>query len=416
MTKIQTKLADYLHTYKKRYPLSGAVLAAKGGEILYEEAFGYASEEHQVPNTLDTKFGIWSVTKSFTAMSIMMLAEQGLLRLNDPVSDYIPSFKRREPMTIRHLLQHRSGLPNFTNMPEYNADWNKWPASKEVVLKRLEDKPNDFAPGTAFAYNNTGYYTLGVIVEAVSGISYEDYLHTRILQPLGMHNTGINNGRRVIPGLASAYSASGQTLAPAEFIDMSSVTTAGGMYSTVRDLLKWDQALYSDVLISQALIREVFSQEEEGYGLGWFLDHKHERRRVYHGGAYRGFRSELHRFPEKQMTVILLSNYDFVPVTKLTDHLSGILFGEEAVTPEPPPAYPIQDSGLLPLLGFYEGFGCQARVARDEEGVYFIWNNRERNPIYAISETSFQHKYHDLSYTFKQKDGEWTFLGMKKRL
>lgn len=415
MNTVRTKLAHYLHNYKERYPLSGTVLIAKNGSTIYEEASGNANEEHLVPNTMDTKFGIWSVTKSFTAMSIMMLAEQGMLRLDDPVSDYLPALRSRETMTIRQLLQHRSGLPNFTNMPEYNANWNKWPTSKDMVLERLADKPNEFLPGTAFAYNNTGYYLLGVIVETITGGSFEDFLVSNILKPLGMTNTGINNGRCVIPGLASPYSHTGQTLTPAEFIDMSSVISAGGMYSTARDLLKWDQALYTDKLISQAIIREVFGQEDEGYGLGWFLDRKHERRRIYHGGAYRGYRSELHRFPEEQLTVIVLTNYDFVPVTKLADQLSGIFFGEESAPLELPPAYPIEDSELVPLLGLYEGFGCQAIVGRDEEGVYFIWNNKERNPIYAISATSFQHKLHDLTYTFKQKDGQWSFLGMKKR-
>lgn len=415
MNTVRAKLAQYIQHYKERYPLSGAILIAENGTPVYEDAFGYANEEHLVPNTMDTKFGIWSVTKSFTAMSIMMLAEKGLLRLDDPVSDYLPSFKNRETMTIRHLLQHRSGLPNFTNMPEYNANWNKWPASKETVLERLENKPNDFTPGTAFAYNNTGYYLLGVIVEMITGGSFEDFLGPSILQPLGMTDTGVNNGRRVIPGLASPYSHSGQTLAPAEFIDMSTVIAAGGMYSTARDLLKWDQALYTDKLISQAVIRDVLGQEEGGYGLGWFLDRKHERRRVYHGGAYRGYRSELHRYPDEQLTVIALTNYDFVPVTKLADQFSSILFGEEASPLELPPAYPIEDSEVAQLLGLYEGFGCQAVVGRDEEGVYFIWNNKERNPIYAISATSFQHKLHDLTYSFKLKDGQWTFLGMKKR-
>ncbi|RIX53570.1 class A beta-lactamase-related serine hydrolase [Paenibacillus nanensis] len=412
----QTKLANYLHTYRERYPLSGTVLIAQNGSILYEEAFGNASEEHQVPNTMDTKFGIWSVTKSFTAMAIMMLAEQGLLRLDDPAGDYLPSLKSRDSMSIRQLLQHRSGLPNFTSMPEYNADWNKWPAAKETVLERLADKPNDFLPGTAFAYNNTGYYLLGVIVEAVTGSGFEDFLRLRILQPLDMRSSGINNGRCVIPGLASAYSASNQTLAPAEYIDMSTVISAGGMYSTARDLLKWDQALYSDTLVGRSVIEDVFSREEEGYGLGWFLNRKHDRRRIYHGGAYRGYRSELHRYPDERMTVILLSNYDFVPVTRLVDHLSGIVFGEDAAPPVPPSPYPIAEAELAPLLGRYEGYGCQAIVDRDEEDIYFVWNNRERNPIYPISETSFQHKYYDLSYSFKKNhDGLWTFLGMKKQ-
>lgn len=413
---VEKKIGEFLHAYKKRYPLSGTVLVAGNGSILYEEAFGRASEEHLVPNTMDTRYGIWSVTKSFTAMAIMLLAGQGLVRIDDRVRDYLDDFDRSEPITIRHLLQHRSGLPNFTSLASYNANLNKWPMTQGECLAVLRDVPGSFNPGESFAYNNTGYYLLGLIVERVTGESFDSFLRSRILEPLGMRDTGINDGRRVIPGLASAYHSSGYELAPSEFIDMSSVFTAGGMYSTARDLLLWDQALYGDKLLSHSVVDHILRDEETGYGLGWFLDRKHDRRRVYHGGAYRGYRSELHRYPDDGMTVIVLSNYDFVPVTGLAEQIAGIAFGEDAVIPAPPPAYTLSEAEFGLLRGKYEGFGCQAVVDRDEEGYYFVWNKRERNPMYPVSGTSFRHAWHDRTYSFKpDSEGGMTFLGMEKR-
>lgn len=416
MSTIYKTLETYMKSYTELYPFSGRILIAFHGEPVYDRSFGYASEEHRVPVQADTKFGIWSVTKSFTAMAVAMLAQEGLLRFDDPVSDYIPMLKAYEPMTIRHLLQHRSGLPNFTSMAEYNANLNKWPLEIEQTLALMKDKPLDFSPGTAFSYNNTGYYLLGLIIEKVSGSSFESFITTRMLQPIGMSDTGMHNGRRIIAGLASAYASSGRQLAPAEYIDMSTVTSAGGMYATAADLLKWDQALYRNELISKELADEAFTFEDDGYELGWFLDRKHGRRRISHGGAYRGFRSELHRYPDDGVTVILLTNYDFVPVTKLAHDLAGLALGEAVVVPEQPPVYPMNDEEFRMLAGIYEGFGCIAEVDCDKDGYYFIWNRRERHELYPISSTEFRHAWHDLSYSFKLKDnGNWTFLGMKKR-
>lgn len=415
MTTLQQKITSYMEAYTAKYPFSGSIIVALHGEPVYNQCFGYASVEHQVHIRPHTRFGIWSISKSFTGIAIAMLVEDGLIRFDDPVSDYMPSFKAYGPMTIRHLLQHRSGLPNFTNMPEYNAHLNKWPLDKEQTLALLQNKPLDYSPGELFAYNNTGYYVLGLVIEQVSGMSFSSFVSSRILQPLGMQDTGVNNGRSVIPNLALAYSASGSELAPSEYIDMSTVTSAGGMFATAADLLKWDQALCSSKLISKELTGQVFDFTEDGYELGWFLDRRHSRRRISHSGAYRGFRSELHRYPDDGITVILLTNYDFVPSTKLAGSLADLALGEEADVPAQPSYYPMTPKEYDELMGIYEGFGCKAEVGRDSEGFFFIWNNRETHRFYPVSRTEFRHSWHDLNYVFKLKEnGIWTFLGMMK--
>ncbi|MFD0586997.1 serine hydrolase domain-containing protein [Paenibacillus sp. GCM10027627] len=317
----------YLDQYEQNWPLSGNVLIAQNGEIVFEKSLGYANLEHAIANRPSTKFGIWSITKSFTAMSLALLEENKRLRLDDHLSDYIPSFKRYEPITIRQLMQHTSGMPNFTSLPEFNSMWNKWTLAPDKWLQLLDDKPLHFSPGTAFSYNNTGYYLLGKIIEMVSGEPFHQFVQRRILDPLEMKDTGVNDGKTVITGLASPYQASGGEPRPCEFVEMSTVSAAGGMYSTAQDLLKWDQSFYTGQLLAADKLSYWLDLETEGYGLGWFQDSKFGKKRIFHGGAYRGYRSELHRFPEENATIILLTNYDYIPVTKIADALGGSFVG-----------------------------------------------------------------------------------------
>ncbi|GKU79456.1 serine hydrolase [Paenibacillus sp. L3-i20] len=415
MTSVSNRIKTYMEQYIDSWPFSGTILVAQEGEILYKLAHGHANIEHEVINSPTTKFGIWSITKSFTAMAIMMLAQQKLLRLDDPLSDYLPAFKKVEMITIRHLMQHESGLVNSTNLPEYNANLNKWPLSREQFLSVILEYPLDFSPGSQFSYNNTGYYLLGIIIEKLSGLTFEQFVTNRILEPLGMTNTGMNDSRRLISGLASSYDSSGYEPVPSEFIDMYAISSAGCMYSTIEDLYKWDQAFYSSQLLSQEVLHETFHSDNAKYGLGWFLDECNNQKRIYHGGAYRGYRSELHRYPQSKVTVIILTNYDFVPVTMLAEVLAGIVFGEDVTVPQLPQSFSLSPEKINEFIGTYEGFGCKAVVERDGDDLLFVWNDRISNPIYPISDTIFQHKWTNKSYSFKYKpDGTLSFLGLIK--
>jgi CubicO group peptidase (beta-lactamase class C family) len=413
--KQSQRLEQYLDQYEQSWPLSGTVLIAQRGEIKVHKAYGYANLEHQVPNTLDTKFRIWSLTKSFTGMAILMLKEQKRLRLEDPILKYLPQQHALEGITILHLLGHTSGIANYTSIPAYNQKLNKLNLTPMEMLQLFVSQPPAFMPGTSFAYNNSGYYLLGMIIEQITGMTFEDYITTYILQPLGMVNTGVYNNQQIISNLASPYHSSWGEYTQGEYIDMSSILSAGAMYSTAADLFLWDQALYSDQLVSHDTLEMAFHSSNLKYRFGWFLDERLERKRMYHGGAYRGFRSELHRYPEDQTSVIMLTNYDCVPVTKLTESLAGLIFGEPVRVPISPQAFPLDDSIYADYMGTYEGFGCKASVERSGQDYYFVWNDVEVTPFYPISETRFHHTKHDSQYEFKRNaQGELSFLGMQK--
>lgn len=408
-------LDAFLQDYERSWPLSGTVLVAQHGEIIFRKAYGYASLEHQVPNTIDTKFRIWSITKSFTAMAIMMLYDQKLLYFDDRITSYLPELSQLEDISIRHLMTHTSGLTNFTSLPAYNQHLNKQRLSHHDVLQLFVDKPLAFQPGTSFAYNNSGYFLLGMMIEKITGLTFERFVTDKILRPLGMENTGIDDNRKVIPNMSSAYDASGEDFTPCEYLDMCSSFSTGSMYSTVDDLYKWDQALYTETLVSKKTMELAFQSEGFNYGFGWFLDTRYDRRRIYHGGAYRGHRSELHRYPDEQTTIIMLTNYDFVPVFKLTESLTGILFGEQISVPTRPQSYPLDDRIYTNYMGTYKGFGCKAIVDRNEDQHYFIWNDETIIPFYPISESTFHHTWYDWECTFtRESNEEISFLGMKK--
>lgn len=415
MVTTSQRLEQYLNEYEQSWPLSGTVLVAQQGEILLKKAYGFANLEHQVPNTIDTKFRIWSLTKSFTAMAILMLKEQKRLRLEDSINKYFPEQYPLEGISITHLLNHTSGLTNYTSVPEYNQRLNKLKVSQQEMLDLFVSQPPGFIPGTSFAYNNSGYYLLGMIIEKITGMSFEDYITSFILQPLGMVNTGVYNNHKVISTIASPYQSTWSDYTQCEYIDMSSIFSAGAMYSTISDLYLWDQALYTDQLVSHDTLELAFHSSNLKYRFGWFLDESFNRKRMYHGGAYRGFRSELHRYPEDKTSIILLTNYEPVPVTKLTNSLAGLLFGEDIEVPIHPQTFSLKDSIYATYMGTYEGYGCKASVEHQGEDYYYVWNDETVTPFYPVSETKFHHTWQDWECDFKvNNQGEVSFLGMNK--
>lgn len=405
----------YMEDYKAKWPFSGTILVARHGEILFRQAYGQASLEHEVPNRTDTRFGIWSITKSFTALAVAILAGEEKLSYQDPISKYVPEMKAMPPITILQAMHHVSGLPNLTNVKAYNAKLNKVALSRAEAFELFLEQPLESEAGSRFAYNNTGYYLLGLVIEAVGGTSYKEWITDRILEPLGLSNTGVMDGCSLIPSLASAYQASENGPIPTEYVDMGLLFSTGGMYSTIDDLYAWAMSFERSSLLSKDSLNRFFGVTDAPYGLGWFLGQQHDRRRIHHGGAYRGFRSELHRYPDDGVAIIVLSNYDFVPVTKLADALAGIVFGNDATVPELPQPFEMSSERLQSYAGVYEGFGCKAVIGLDEQGLSVLWNDREVLRIYPIDSDLFHHRWFQSQYSFKRDEqGKLSFLGMQR--
>jgi len=342
------KIESLLNEYYKFKVFNGSVLVAEDGKVIYKNGFGLANMEWNIPNTPDTKFRVGSVTKQFTAMLIMQLVEEGKLKLNVPITTYIPDYPKDkgDKITIHHLLTHTSGIPNYTSLPTLN-DFMRDPITPLDLVKIFWDLPLDFEPGEKFSYSNSGYIVLGYIIEKVTGESYEDVLKEKIFEPLGMKNSGYDHTEVIIPKRASGYDKVGTDYFNTSYLDMSVPYSAGSIYSTVEDLYLWDQALYTEKLLSKNYLDKMFIPYAkppfaEGYGYGWALDKKHidniddSLNIIEHGGTINGFNSEILRITNSKDLIVLLNNTGVTKLNEISNKIIDILYDQPYELPEKP--------------------------------------------------------------------------------
>jgi len=326
-----TKAADErVQFYIKQNKFCGTVLVARAGPPIFQKAYGMANREWDVPNTLDTKFRLGSITKQFTATLILHLAEQGKLRVEDRISKYYTDAPASwSKVTIHNLLTHTSGIPSYTGLPGFFEKGSRDPRSPAEIVKLTQNMPLEFEPGTKFSYDNTGYILLGYVIEKITGKSYAAYLKETIFDPLGMHNSGYDEWTPLIHHRASGYRMDGNRVINAAYLDMTLPFAAGSLYSTVGDLLIWDQALYGENVLTKESKNKMFTPFLEKYGYGWFIDSMGRHKFVGHGGGINGFNTEIRRFTDDNLTVIVLSNLNTDSVGKLAGDLATLAFGEK---------------------------------------------------------------------------------------
>lgn len=334
---LSRRLDDYVAAHVTAGDFSGVVLLAKDGKPLFLKSYGLANREWQVPNTPDTKFRIGSITKPFTAMLVMQLHARGELQLDDSICRFLaPCPAAWQPVTIHHLLTHTSGIRSHSSVPAWQAR-NMVPHTSEEIVGYIRDLPLRSAPGTRHAYSNSGYFLLGLVIEKVTGRKYEDVLKARILTPLGMTGTGYDWPGTIIPKRASGYDGRGATLRNTPPIDMHSVFASGAMYSTALDLLAWDQALYGETLLSDALKSTMWTPALDDYAYGWEIAAPSPKTfghaRMSHSGGINGFGANLIRVPEPKLTAIVLSNNESTPATVMSNDILAIYYGQSVTLP-----------------------------------------------------------------------------------
>ena len=324
--ELRNWLREYMTFAQKFDRFGGVVLVARKGEPFFHEAYGMANHEWNVPNTLDTKFRIGSVSKTFTAAGIVKLAEEGKLNLDDPISKHIDNCPATwAKITIRHLLVHTSGLVNYTSLPAAQGDFLLKPHSRDEVLELFRDMPLASAPGEKYSYNNSGYFLLGIVIEKHSGGSCESYLRKVLFEPLGLENTGFEKDMPLLTKRASGYRIS-DTGNPENtfYMDMENASAIGGLYSTAEDLLAWDQSFNGNQIFSPQVIESIFVKDENSpYGLGWVVDKLGDSDRAYHDGGITDFSASIQRLTSKQITVIVISNQGSDAAIKVAYDISG---------------------------------------------------------------------------------------------
>jgi len=335
------KIQEVLTLAHKYRQFNGSALVAENGKIIYKGAFGMANMEWSIPNTPDTKFRLGSITKQFTSTLVMQLVEQGKIKLDGKLSDYLPDYRKDtgQKITVHHLLTHTSGIPSYTGLPNFFADVSRNPYKVDEFVKKYASGDLQFEPGSKFAYNNSGYFLLGAIIEKVTGKPYEQVLQENIFDPVGMKNSGYDHYSTILSKRAAGYekTSSGYTNAP--YLDMSIPYAAGSLYSTVEDLYLWDQALYTDKLISAKSKELMYTPFLEKYAYGWgvadasFKQNDQPIPQIAHNGGINGFSTVIVRFPREKNLIVLLDNTG-QPMDSLSGKLARILYTQPYELPK----------------------------------------------------------------------------------
>ncbi|MEW6412398.1 MAG: serine hydrolase [Candidatus Zixiibacteriota bacterium] len=389
---IGQELDRYLAGAHDLWNFDGAVSVSRDGRILYSRAFGLANQAMNEANTPETKFFIGSISKQFTAAAIMILHQDGLLDIDQPISAYLPSYPSEsgKKITVRHLLSHTSGIPNFTDDIEILLQRTE-PVSPDELIARFSSRALEFEPGTRFKYSNSGYVLLGRIIEAVSGQSYEAFLHKKIFKPAGMLNTGYGRREAAVPNRADGYTVGDkEVIVEALRVEYSMLYSSGALYSTVGDMAKWDSILYAGSILTQESIDEMTRPGCGGYGFGWFVEERFGRRHVFHGGFMDGFNATFERWPDDRLCVIVFSNEDEAPVKKMARGVAAIIFGREYVRPVSKKPSSVDPDLLVQYEGVYEMInGTYRFVTREGDTLYTHMQGEPRRTLLAQGVDTF---------------------------
>jgi len=383
----------------------GSVLVARSEEILLNKGYGSANLEWNIPNSPATKFRLGSVTKQFTAAAILLLEERGKLKTDDPVKKFMSDAPTAwEKITIYHLLTHTSGIPNFTSFPDYPSQ-KPFAATPEKLVARFRDKPLDFQPGEKWSYSNSGYILLGYVLEKASGESYEKFLQENIFGPLDMKDSGYDSNSAIILRRASGYGPGKDGPMNAEFIHMSIPFSAGALYSTTEDLLRWQRGLFGGKLLSAASLAKMTTPFKDDYACGVGVRTVNGRRVIDHGGGIEGFNTFLAYYPDDKLTVVALSNLNGGAPQQIVSQLAAIARGEKVELPSERKEISVAPKILQQFVGTYQLAPKVNMMITIESGQLISQvSGQGKVPLFATSETKFFPKVVDAEIEFGKDD------------
>jgi CubicO group peptidase (beta-lactamase class C family) len=393
-----------------------ALLVARDGKVLLSKGFGIADLAHDAPITPTTKFRIGSVTKQFTAAAILKLQEEGKLSVDDKLTKFFPDYPRGDEVTIHHLLTHTSGIKSYTSKPDFLVTATASTAIDKMI-DSFKNDPFDFEPGSKLLYNNSGYFLLGAIIEKVSDKSYNDYLRDTFFEPLGMHDTGVHSATAVLKHEATGYSYDGTNTSRAVNWDMSRAGAAGSLYSTVEDLMRWNEGLFNGKVLSEASLKaamtpvKLASGEDPSmsYGYGLMIGERRGLKTISHGGGLHGWSSILTRFVDQDTTIVVLHNalpaMPGLSPGEVADFLADAFLWQEM---KPHPRYE-EDKSVDPttftaFVGRYDYMGAVMDIALEGTQLTAQLMGQPRHPIFPLSGSRFFWKVVDAQIEFLKDD------------
>ena len=402
-----------------------AIIVKKEGNILYHKAFGKANVELGVDMQPSHVFRIGSVTKQFTACAILKLAEENKLTLQDDIHKYLPDYPtQNHKITIEHLLTHTSGIKSYTDLPEWTEEVRRKDFEPLDLIKTFQRDELDFPPGEKFKYNNTGYFILGYIIEKASGMSYPDYIKETFFKPLKMMNSYYGSSTQIIPNRASGYqkNADGK-LQNANYLSMTQPYSAGSLLSTVEDLAKWNEAVFSYKVVSKESLKKAHTPyklnngNETGYGYGWGIGTSLNKKTIQHGGGINGFLTQSTYFPEEDLHIAIFSNcLCFSPaelINPVASFTLGIPLGRKEVK--------LSVDKLKKLTGEYQlSPTFSINITLEENQLMAQATGQQKIPVFAEAELLFFLKVVDAQLEFIEEGKKITGLylhqgGMKQK-
>jgi CubicO group peptidase (beta-lactamase class C family) len=403
------KIDDYVNAQIRERNIPGLSIAVvRDGQVVKAQGYGLANVELNAPATADTIYQSGSVGKQFTATLVMMLVEDGKLKLDESIRTYMPEAPATwQDIRIRHLLSHTAGVSNaLYNELDMRRDY-----TEEELFKRIAELPLDFKPGEKWNYSNCGYVTLGILIHRVSGKFYGDLLRERIFEPLGMTTARIISEADIIPNRAAGYLLRDGKLRNQDWVSPSLNTTAdGALYLTVLDLAKWDAALYTEKLLKKSSLDLMWTpvRLNDGttapYGFGWFLGNVNGHRLIQHGGAWQGFNADIARYVDDKLTVIVLANRAGAAPDAIGRGIIGLY--SPGLAPVERTAVRIDPQVFDTYVGEYEiATGFNLRIFREGDRFWGQATGQPQLELFPESETAFFLKVVDAQITFVKDAG-----------
>jgi len=407
------RMEELVQSYVTAKQFMGSVLVSQQGKILLSKGYGSANLEWEIPNSPSTKFRLASVTKQFTAASILLLEERGKLKVEDPVKKYMADAPAAwDKITIFHLLTHTSGIPNFTSFPDYRST-RATPATPESLVARFRNKPLEFQPGEKWNYSNSGYVLLGYLIEKISGQSYAEFVLQNIFNPLGMKDSGYDSNSAIIAHRAAGYTPAVKGPVNAGFVHTTIPFSAGALYSTTEDLLKWEQGLFGGKVLSSASLEKMTAPFKRDYAFGLEVSTNHGYKVIEHDGGTEGFNTQLSYYPDDKLVVAVLGNLNGRFPSEIAAKLGDIVHGVKLVPILERKEITVSPKVLADYVGTYDypvpGFSMA--ITLEEDHLMAQVTGQQKFTLFAESETSFFVKLVDAQIDFvKNPQGQVTHL------
>lgn len=390
---LENKLDELLN---ERYPSTGpgaTALLAMDGKIVYHKAFGKANLELNIPMQTDMVFQIASISKQFTAISILMLVEKGKIDLDDDITKYIEDYPTDDKhISIKHLLTHTSGISRSITQKPWDANIRKHDFDIPSWIDYFKDEPKAFEPGEAFQYNNFGYVILGHIVEIVAGMSYGDFVEKNIFQPLGMHNSSQTNDSDIIKNRAYGYEKY-DGYVNKQYTSLSRSIGAGSLMSTVEDLYIWNRALVENSLITEESLNLAFNNyslkngQKINYGFGWFINEINGSPTVEHAGGDHGFRTDAIYLPQEDLFVAIFSNCSCGEPRPLSTKITALAINKPF---DEPTIVDTDVENIYKWVGKYTfSDGSSRNVILKDSQLYWVLANGTEIAMSATSDKNF---------------------------